>query len=529
MIKKLPALFTLCALSVSLLAQQYTVTHLGREINTKNGESGAILIDNGTLLYSSTQGAERMGDFLTLEPTLTQIYQATRQSNGSFSKGVPCEWGINSHTKCTYNVAYDSRNDALYFTYCDPESDGLDCDIYTSSRKKGKWKHPIKLDSKINLRGYTNTHPAIGYTSDGNTILYFVSNRPGGEGGFDIWYSIIRKGKASTPANLGAPVNSASDEITPFYDNGTLYFSSNRKGGVGDYDIYLSHGERDEWAAPQNLGESINSPQNDTYFSVTATNEGFFSSNRKDSFFASDTFCCNDIYHWTLSPDSPIAKKEQPQKTVQKQEQKQTPDPYTEPQLMQQSIRTLFPIKLYFHNDQPDPRSHATTTTTTYFQTYNRYMFLRDTYKAAWNTLADSLQRDSVFRALDHFFDYEAKSNCDRFESFIAMLAEDLKAGHTVSLTVTGYASPLHSSEYNASLSKRRISSIVNQIREWRNGRLRRFIDAGRLIIKEVSFGDTQSHSDVSANPADEQHSVYSVEAAKERRIEILDYNYEDD
>ena len=82
---------------------------------------------------------------------------------------------------------------------------------------------------------------------DGKTILYFSSDRPGGIGGMDIWYAmIISEGKPGNCTNLGTPVNSDSNDVTPFYCNeeGMLYFSSNRDGGHGSFDIYRSQGFR---------------------------------------------------------------------------------------------------------------------------------------------------------------------------------------------------------------------------------------------------------------------------------------------
>ena len=522
-LKTITLLLILIVSGTQLAAQTYSVSHIGHAINTKGSESGAIVLPDSTVLYASVQNPQELGSFLSIDAVLQQIYQAKLEPNGRPTSGTPCNWGMNSMTKNTYNIAYDEQNDILYFTYCSPDAEQLSCDIYSMQRQNGNWKHPKRLPGSINLKGSTNTHPAVGHLHDGSTILYFTSNRPGGLGGFDIWYTIFNGQQYSTPANLGAPVNTSDDEITPFYhdDTQTLYFSSNKAGGHGNYDVYSSNGQRDQYAAPMNLGPTLNSPQNDNYFTISPLdpNTGFLASNRSESYFVKDSFCCNDIYIWRRSFDKPTPKKtevKQPEKPIQ-------PTEY----VAQQPIRSLFPIKLYFHNDQPDPHSDNSASTTTYFQTYNRYMFLRDQYKAAYKDLPDSTQRDSIYKALDYFFDHEIKNNCDRFEAFIDMLAEDLRAGHTVCLTVKGYASPVHSAAYNDALSKRRISTIVNQIREWRNGRLKHYIDRGALKIKQLPYGSSQALSNVSDDPRD-PNSVYSPEAAMERRIEILDYSYED-
>ena len=272
-------------------------------------------------------------------------------------------------------------------------------------------------------------------------------------GGFDIWYTIIKEGK--TPGeciNLGAPVNSIGNEITPFYDNEKqkLYFSSDWHLGFGGYDVFCSEGMRDSWQEPYNLGRTLNSPANDLYFTVNndIPNSGYLTSNRSGSYFVNGNTCCNDIYSWK------IAKKAKPRR----------PKPELPPVVAQKgAIHHILPIKLYFHNDEPDPKSKLATTTTNYFQTYNRYMFMRNDYKKAHTIANGNVVYDSICDAIDYFFDYDVQYNCERFEQFLNLLLDDLKAGHRISMTVEGYASPIHTSQYNQLISKRRIASIVNQ------------------------------------------------------------------
>ena len=195
------------------------------------------------------------------------------------------------------------------------------------------------------------------------------------------------------------------------------------------------------------------------------------------------------------------------------------------------AIHTLIPIRLYFHNDEPDPKSKLATTTTNYFQTYNRYMFMRNDYKRAHTLANGNVVFDSICDAIDYFFDYEVQYNCERFEQFLNMLLEDLKMGHRISMTVEGYASPIHTSQYNELISKRRIASIVNQIMEYKKGILTRYMgtNGGSLQIREVAYGSSHADKRVSDDRQQTNKSVYSVEAARERRIEIQDYQYLED
>lgn len=520
--------------------EKYIVSHLGHTVNSKQSESGASVMDDTLLIFSCMKEVEEAGTFLEQEPMLMQIYQSVLDSDGVPGPSTLFSFQINSLSSHTYNAAFDSRNNTLYFTYCKADDDSVGrCTIYSAIREGTKWKHIHRVGGAVNSEG-NNTHPAVGYLSDGSTILYFTSDRPGGLGGRDIWYAIIRYGKVATCANLGTPVNSDADEVTPFYDNedGVLYFSSNRADGMGEYDIYSSKGNRDTWTPPINLGDEINSAYNDLFFTVAPNSSptpvapglirhGYFSSNRKDSFYAIENSCCTDIYRWQLVNTAIAAKNKVGEKadTLTHKQENIHADTIEIDVSFQQAARSLLPIKLFFHNDEPDPRSMATTTMTTYYQTYNRYMFMRGEYIQAWDNETDTTLRRYQQEGLTQFFDAEVQGNCDRLESFLFFLSEDLAAGRKVSLTVSGYASQLHTSEYNERLSKRRICSIVNQMREWHGGALRRYLDNGTLRLSEVPYGSSQS-SEKSISDHGKTSSVYSIEACHERRIDILDYTY---
>ena len=126
-----------------------------------------------------------------------------------------------------------------------------------------------KLGPSINREGFSSRFPCIGITKHGQHILYFASTLPGGQGGFDIWYSIkMDNGDFTTPYNLGASVNTTFDELSPFYfqaDN-QLYFSSDSPEGFGGQDIFSVEGEKKRWDEnkKEHLPYPYNSEGNDT-------------------------------------------------------------------------------------------------------------------------------------------------------------------------------------------------------------------------------------------------------------------------
>ena len=541
------------------VGNEYTITHEGKNINTEYSESGAVMMGDSLLLFSSMREMSKPGskDAINTDLVLMQVYQS-KLAGGELSAAVLNQWGLNSKEKHTCNVALDPIHKNIYFTLCQNDDfSEIPCDIYVSHFARGRWLKAKKLAGDVNIDGYSSTHPTVGYLPDSSTILYFSSNRPGGMGGYDIWYTIIQEGKTPTKCvNLGAPVNTPGNEITPYYDwhsgsalvlegnentSGNLYFSSDWHLGFGGYDVFCSAGNRDSWQEPFNLGKPLNSPANDLYFTVnnsgsahvpvgnSSDQSGYLTSNRRGSYFISDNTCCNDIYSWHGSSHSSSLRPAESKPTEATPPEKK--DPLTIAIAQKGAVHHLLPIKLYFHNDEPDPKSKLATTTTTYFQTYNRYMFMRGDYKRAHTIANGNVVFDSICDAIDYFFDYDVQYNCERFEQFLNLMLDDLKAGHRISMTVEGYASPIHTSEYNQLISKRRIASIVNQIMEYKKGILTRYMGTGggSLQIREVAYGSSHAQKGVSADRDKTNKSVYSVEAARERRIEIQDYQYLED
>ena len=128
-----------------------------------------------------------------------------------------------------------------------------------------------------------------------DTLIIFSSRRVGGFGGSDLYFTVFRNGQWMTPVNLGDKINSAYDETTPFLaqDGHTLYFSSNSDASIGGFDVFKSVFDRNtlKWSAPVNLGAPVNSAGNDIYFKISSDGlRGFLSSDRKESIGGYDIY-----------------------------------------------------------------------------------------------------------------------------------------------------------------------------------------------------------------------------------------------
>jgi outer membrane protein OmpA-like peptidoglycan-associated protein/tetratricopeptide (TPR) repeat protein len=144
------------------------------------------------------------------------------------------------------------------------------CDIYYSEKKGDEWAFPKNLGAPVNTAS-KETQPSL--SADGRTI-YFASDRPGGKGGLDIWVSQRNEdGSWQVPLNLGDSINTPGDEMSPFIhqDNNTLYFSSNAHIGMGGFDLYIARrDEKGNFTHVKNLGYPINTPGDEIGLIVSA-------------------------------------------------------------------------------------------------------------------------------------------------------------------------------------------------------------------------------------------------------------------
>ena len=172
-------------------------------------------------------------------------------------------------------------------------SDGINkLKLYTATQTNGMWSKAEELP--FNSDEFSTGHPSL---SKDDQLLYFASDRPGGFGSTDIYVSKWVNGKWGEPVNLGKEVNTKGNELFPFVDEkGNLYFSSDGKPGLGDLDLFFAQLTPDgQQALPaRNLGEPLNSSKDD--FGIVTDGErmsGFFSSNRKNG--GAD----DDVYRFT--------------------------------------------------------------------------------------------------------------------------------------------------------------------------------------------------------------------------------------
>ena len=481
------------------------VEALPSTINTHFSEyAGRLYPDSAFFFTSMRSDMKEDNDHYFETSWYCNIYETRLLRDGQYGRATALPSLINSRKFFNSNFCFNEQRDWLVFSRCNRVGDGeLRCHLWETHRNKKGWEKPSKLPSSINVEGFSSMQPCL-LTAEDHSILYFVSNRPNGFGGLDIWYSVCKDGKYNPPANLGGRINTEGNEITPFYDSktGTLYFSSDEQLGIGDYDIFYSSGALGQWGEVSNMGVPYNSEYNDFYFTLNEDGKsGFFSSNRPHSGAAPEDTCCNDIFHFV-----PIEKHEEVEIPVD------TPS-------TQEKIASVLPITLYFQNDEPDPRSVSDTTHADYNQLYRRYLAAHDLYvsESGQGLSGDSLA--AVQQGMYAFLRDSVATGHDRMIRLKKYIREALQNGETVELTISGYASPLHNSDYNKHLSARRIVSLLNYLYKADNFALAPYLDGDKpgLVIHTDPQGAVQ-HTFASEEA---RETVYGLQAAKDRKIVI--------
>ena len=200
--------------------------------------------------------------------------------------------GIDGKKSIEYGTpSLNASGTRMYFTEWSQKGNKTILAIYHSDLRNNTWSAPKKLNAQINADGFNALQPFV--TSNAKR-LFFVSDRPGGVGGYDIWVSSLDdNGDALNAVNLGQTVNTSADEEAPFYDNvtGRLVYSSKGFVGLGGFDFFESFENGGRWSTPINLGYPINSSKDDLYYypDPDDKNKFYISSDRESD-------CCMNLF-----------------------------------------------------------------------------------------------------------------------------------------------------------------------------------------------------------------------------------------
>ncbi len=473
----------------------YSVVNVGSAVNSEYEDYGPVLNEDETLLVFTSR--RRDGN----------INQNVARDNKPFEEIFYSEKNGTNWTQAenigeTVNIMFHASTLALsadgnqLFIYQD-DNNG---DIYETDRKEdGTWSFPVSMSESINSEGFKES--SISISPDGN-VLFFASDRPGGQGGIDIYYSVKdRNGEWARSKNLGNKINTEYDDDGPFidYDGKTLYFSSLGRKGMGGYDIFKStyDSAAGEWGEPENLGFPINTPDDDIYFVSTKDGKrGYYASVREDG------MGYTDIYMVTIlqedEPGEQLASKEAEEVETkaddnQTQEVTAVETPQSNPILpvtitvsvidennepldarvsltsednMMAGKKTVGPGVFQFSVISPDPKSYRLSVEN------SGYVFQNiDLNVPAASTSARNIDRRVKMRRLtvgtrsvlrNIYFNFDKATFQDDSYNELNKLESMMSSNTGLQIEISGHTDNVGAADYNKSLSQRRANAVKN-------------------------------------------------------------------
>jgi tetratricopeptide (TPR) repeat protein len=494
-----------CTWAISNLPDSLIVTviKLPESVNSLNAEFPHSIKDNKLIFSSLRADSISNKEEVYSREYKTKIY-TSELKDGNFLENKLLD-SLITQNKSRGNGTYSLDGKTYYFSVCEDESFNYKCQIWSAQYANDRYLNAKPLGPEINHPESNTTMPSIGMLN-GKEILFFASDKPGSKG-LDIYYAYVDG--VSTFSNITSIdiLNTIDNDITPWYDSqkNTLYFSSSWFNGFGGHDIFISEYKNGAFAPPINKGWPYNGPANDQYF-FSHQDTTYWASNRIGSNSVKNPTCCSDIFSTvpvvlTSIIDTSII----------------TSIP---------NLKERLPVRLYFHNDQPNAWSWDTVTKLNYLETYTAYRELLPRYKLEYSKGLQIDKKSESEKIIEEFFTEKVDKGVDDLKLFTAMILEELNKGGKLKLSLRGFASPLAPTDYNVNLTKRRISSFVNYLKEYQNGIFIPYLNkkapnGGEITVEFSPFGEYSADQTTSDNPKDLQKSVYSKAAAIERRIEI--------
>ena len=274
------------------------IDNVGTSINSPDNDyTPVISADESVMMFTSRRAGTTGGG---IDEGLAEPFEdvwVSYRSGKSWTKAVNLGAPINTNEHDA--VVCLSPDGQKLISFNGKKSGG---DLFISSLEGNKWSEPDNMGKAINTKYH---EPSATFSFDGKTI-YFVSDREGGFGGHDIYMSKVNdKGKWESATNVGTVLNTEYDEDAIFMlpDGKTMYFSSKGHNSMGGYDIFKTTLENGVWSKPENLGYPVNSPDNDVFFQMAANGVHAYYSTANNGGYGGQ-----DIYRITLlGPEKPPA------------------------------------------------------------------------------------------------------------------------------------------------------------------------------------------------------------------------------
>ena len=467
------------------------IENAGPEINTEYPDFAPVVTADDEEMIFTSRRPDCLGDIAPDGFHYEDLYISTKK-DGKWTKGINMGTTINT-TGHDASIALSADGSKLYI-YRDVNGG----DIYYSTLKGNKWSEPKNIGKPINSNDY---EPSVCISADGKW-LFFVSNRPGGKGGRDIYLCEMGKnGKWSEPRNL-EEINTEQDDDAPFFhpDGKTLYFSSKGHSSMGGFDIFKSELKPNgKFSKPLNLGYPINTTDDDIYFVITASGRhGYYASSKAGGYGEKDiyiiTFKLPEVATIeTTEPNLKIEDKEAPISVISTPSLILLKGIVTDAQTGKPVEATLFIID----NEKNDTLYEITSNSTTgkYLVTLPsgknygivaqapNYLFHSENFDIAQNTAYQEVQKDIQLKAIKKgekiilkniFFDFDKATLRKESIAELERLHKILTDNPKIKIKIGGHTDNVGSDAYNQQLSEKRAKAVVDWL-------IQHGIDASRL------------------------------------------------
>ncbi|HEV8514400.1 MAG TPA: OmpA family protein [Cyclobacteriaceae bacterium] len=418
------------------------------------------------------------------------IFHSTKKGN-KWQEPISISENINSgYREGACSISADGRY--LIFTICGERG----CDLYESKKEGDVWKKPVRLGPGVNSSGW-EAQPSL--SADGNE-LYFVSDRKGGLGGYDIWYSK----KDSTGAwkkavNLGKSVNTKFDEMAPFIhvNNQNLFYASNGLVGFGGFDIYVSEKNEGRWQNPKNMGAPLNDFEDQYSFVVTSSGENAFYSREEGR-------TKSKIYQTNIPPELQVRSRGNVVKGI-------VTDSKTK--LALQAQVELFDLKTsqrisFFNSDSvngqylvvvPGKSEYALHVAEPGYLFYSLHFNYEEKDQDQPITIDIALQpivKNAMTVLNNIFFDFNQSEIKPRSFSELDEVVKFLNANPDVKVEISGHTDNVGDENYNQQLSLKRAQSVVNYFSS-KGITVSRFTQIGWGSKKPIRPNDTDDNRQI--------------------------------
>lgn len=480
--------------TIDAASKGLTISNAGKEINSKTSEYSPIYGRGDRMYFCSNQMDDKAVLDEASEEYYVKIYSAVKGEEG-WEGAEPLGEAINRKGFHVGNVAMSKDGRKLYFTRQTLQGNELaTSQLFYSEGGDAEWG-AAKETQGIN-GDFIIKQPSFGELF-GKDVLFFSSNQPGGEGGFDLYYSTLQgDGQFGEPVNLGPKINTPANEITPSYFDGTLYFSSTGHPGMGGYDIFYTVWNGVVWSNPANMGDGYNSIADDRYFSLDSDGyKGFLTSNRINDGARSvkGKTCCDDIYNVSLKKieaDASItvvdAETGEPIPGATVRLQRKTDERKIDVDDKTGNGPFTFPLELDYNyevvGEHPDYFMDSLTFGTsglTDSKTYDKVIELQPQPVYVTITKEEPIELELIF------YDFDDDKILPEAEPDLQLVLELLQEYPKMVVEMSSHTDARGNDNYNLNLSQRRAESA----RRWL---LNRDETVTRRRIQAVGYGETQ-------------------------------------